>query len=197
MFRQVVGSLFALAGRYADRWASVHAVADPPTFGLRSAFSVDPVAVSLTRLTWKFVEGYARHHILWRDVMAEDTFREVLAAIEEASERPTGLSLGPELWIRIVYEFLVAYNSRRADAEALLDALIPLYFARTATYVHEVANMTDEEAEAAIDEVADAAVRLKPYLVQRWDAERVPERTLAEQPVMQGQPVEELAAGTA
>jgi glucosylglycerate synthase len=196
MFRQVVGSLFALAGKYADRWGAVQSVEDPPTFGLRAAFSVEPVNVSLTRLTWKFVDGYVRHQELWRDVMSEETFRSVVAAIEEAGERATGMSLSAELWIRIVYDFLVAYNSRQVDAEHLLDALIPLYFARTAAFVHDVEHLDNDETERAVDEVVDAATRLKPSLVARWHAERVPERTLAEQPVPEGKPVEELASGS-
>src|SRR5918996_4330135 len=62
MFRQVVGSLFALAGRHHDRWVEVDAVERPPTFGFRAAFWAEPVAVSIPRLTWRFVDGYVRHH---------------------------------------------------------------------------------------------------------------------------------------
>src|SRR5438105_896958 len=51
MFRQVVGSLFALAGEYRDRWASVDGVVDRPTLGLGAAFSVAAGSVSLSRLT--------------------------------------------------------------------------------------------------------------------------------------------------
>src|SRR5438105_7090250 len=40
MFRQVVGSLFALAGEYREAWAGVDGVVDRPTLGLGAAFSV-------------------------------------------------------------------------------------------------------------------------------------------------------------
>jgi hypothetical protein len=196
MFRQVVGSLFALAGKYHDVWSRVERIVDPPTFGLRAAFSVEPVNVSINRLMWKFVDGYARYQALWRDVLSEETIAGIEGAIAEASERPTGLHLPADLWISIVYDFLVAYNARRVDPELLLDALIPLYFARTAAFVHEVADLTTEEAEAAVDEVVDAAVRLKPELLREWAAESVPDRALADQPVPEGAPVEELASGS-
>jgi glycosyltransferase involved in cell wall biosynthesis len=196
MFRQVVGSLFALAGQYRDRWSAVDGVVDPPTFGLRAAFSVEPVSVSLTRLTWKFIEGYVRHESLWREVMSEETMSEVVRSIDEASERQEGFRLDGELWIRIVYEFLIAYNRRRADPELVLDSLIPLYFARTASYVQEVAELTNEEAETAVDSLVDVAVRFKPYLERGWQKESVPERSLADQPVGEGRPVEELAPGS-
>ena len=193
MFRQVVGSLFALAGEYRAAWSGVEGIREPPTFGLRSAFSVEPVSVSLTRLTWKFVRGYVQYERVWREVLSLESMAEVVRSIEEASERAAGFELPAELWIRIVYEFLLAYHRRRVDPELLLDSLIPLYFARTASYVVEVSDRTNEEAEAAVDSLVDAAVRLKPELERGWREDAPPERSLAEQPVGEGHPVEELA----
>jgi glucosylglycerate synthase len=193
MFRQVVGSLFALAGEYRDQWAAVDAVVDPPTFGLRASVSVEPVSVSLTRLTWKFVEGFVRYEDLWREVLSGDTMADVVASITEASERQEGFHLSAETWIRIVYEFLLAYHRRRLDPELVLDSLIPLYFARTASYVQDVVDLSNEEAEASIDSLVDLAMQFKPGLDKAWREEPMPERTLADQPVGEGRPVEELA----
>jgi glycosyltransferase involved in cell wall biosynthesis len=197
MFQQVVGSLFALAGKYPEKWMGSTQMTEPPTFGLRSAYAVEPVEVSLIRLTWKFVEGYVRNLELWREVLSAETLAEVARAIDEAGDRPEGLSLPAEVWIRAVYDFLVAYNSRAHDPQSLVDALIPLYFARTATFVQEVAGLSDEEAEARVDALVQTAVDLKPELESRWQEAAVPQRTLAEQPVGQGEPVQELAFGSA
>jgi glycosyltransferase involved in cell wall biosynthesis len=111
MFRQVVGSLFALAGRYVDRWAAVEAIADVPTFGFRTATSTEEIRVNLDRLIWRFVEGYVVEHELWREVLAAQHFDAVEEAIDQASERPEGFVLGVELWARICYDYLVAYNA--------------------------------------------------------------------------------------
>jgi glycosyltransferase involved in cell wall biosynthesis len=183
MFRQVVGSLFALAGKYHERWMGVDRIVDAPTFGLGATFSVEPVNVSVTRLTWKFVEGYVRYQDVWRKIMTVETFSEVLGCISAASESRMGFTLPVDLWFRIVYEFLVAYNVRKIDPGEVLDSLIPLYFARTASYVQEVAEDSGEEAERKIDEFVDVALQFKPYLVRRWQQENVPVRRLADQPV--------------
>jgi glucosylglycerate synthase len=183
MFRQVVGSLFALAGKYHSTWSEVSTISEPPTFGMSAAYSAEPVAVSRQRLLWKFVEGHTRHGQLWREVMAEETFDGVMRAIREAGEHPRGLLLPPSLWFRLVYDFLVAYNDRQTDAGGLLDSFVPLYFARTASFVDEAAEDTDEEAEARINQLVDVAMELKPYLVERWRERGVPERRLADQPV--------------
>jgi hypothetical protein len=167
-------------------------VVEPPTFGLPAAFTAEPVGVSVERLVRKFAEGRERYRDLWRTALARATLDE----LEGSSTRTDDRGIDRVLWIRIVYDFLVAYNSRRVDSGPLLDALIPLYFARTAAFVHEVAELTNEKAEEAVDDVVDAAIRLKPTLRARWRKEGVPERSLAEHSVPEGEPVEELASGS-
>jgi hypothetical protein len=103
-------------------------------------------------------------------------------AIREASERPEGFVLPVELWARICYDYLLAYNTQVVDNDKLLMSLIPLYFARTATFVEEVRAAAPDEAERQIDSYAEVFNRLKPYLVRRF-AESGRTRRLAEQRV--------------
>jgi glucosylglycerate synthase len=191
MFRQVVGSLFALAGRYRDRWGEIDSVTTPRTFGFRAAFSAEAVNVSVARLHWKFVEGYVRHHRLWERVLSETSLDGVERAVSEASESRVGLTLEARLWTAIVYDYLVAYNAREAEPGELLDSLIPLYFARTASFVAETRDETPEQAEARIETAVDLAIEMKSYLRERWAGLAVPARSLHEQRVPEdGEPVE-------
>src|SRR5919106_3592816 len=50
MFRQVVGSLFALAGRYVDRWQRVEEIMRVPTYGFRAATSAEEIRIRSGRL---------------------------------------------------------------------------------------------------------------------------------------------------
>ncbi len=168
MFRQVVGSLFALAGRYVDRWADSDRIADVPTFGFRTATSAEEIRVNLDRLIWRFVEGYVAEQGLWRQVLAPQHFDAVTDAIHQAGERPEGLVLDVELWARICYDYLVAYNAQVIDHDRLVSSMIPLYFARTATFVREAAGDTPERAEERIAAFAEVFLAAKPYLVERW-----------------------------
>jgi glucosylglycerate synthase len=174
MFRQVVGSLFTLAGRYADRWWSVEDAERPPTFGIRAAFATEPVDVSLGRLTWSFVNGWVQHQDLWRGVLSEGSMRGLEEAVADAADDPRGLTIEAELWLRIVFDYLAAYNAGDADPEALLDSLIPLYFARTASFVQEARDDDEDQAEARVEAGVDLAVRLKPYLRERWSEAGLP-----------------------
>jgi glucosylglycerate synthase len=182
MFRQVVGSLFALAGRYVDHWMGSGAVRPVPSFGFRSATSTEEIRVDTNRLIWRFVEGYVTWERIWAEVLADENWEAVQEAIREASERPEGFVLPVELWARICYDYLLAYNTQVISNDKLLKSLIPLYFARTATFVQEVRTLSADEAEQHIASYVDVFNRLKPYLVRRF-AETGRTRRLAEQRV--------------
>jgi glycosyltransferase involved in cell wall biosynthesis len=182
MFRQVVGSLFALAGRYVDHWMGSGSIRPVPTFGFRSATSTEEIRVDTNRLVWRFIEGYVTWESIWTQVLADENWAAVQAAIREASERPEGFVMPVELWARICYDYLLAYNAQVIGQDELLASMIPLYFARTATFVGEVRALGADEAEECIDSYADVFSRLKPYLVRRF-AETGRTRRLAEQRV--------------
>lgn len=182
MFRQVVGSLFALAGRYVDRWSDVEGMAPVPTYGFRAATSAEEIRIKAGRLTWRFIEGYMKYEKLWRDVLSAETLRAVVRATDEAAEKTEGFVLPADLWAHIVYDYLVAFSAAEVDSSVLLDSMIPLYFARTATFVQEASGDDQDAAEERIGRYADLFLERKPYLLRRW-AEAGVQRTLAEQTV--------------
>jgi glycosyltransferase involved in cell wall biosynthesis len=189
MFRQVVGSLFALAGRYVDKWQRVEEILSVPTYGFRAATSAEEIRIRAGRLTWRFIEGYMRYEKLWRDVLAAETLSAVVRATDEAAEKTEGFVLPVELWAHIVYDYLVAFSAAEIDASELLDSMIPLYFARTATFVQEASSDDQQAAEERIGRYADLFLDRKDYLRRRWAAAGV-KRSLAEQTVPPGAPVQ-------
>ena len=167
MFRQVVGTMFALAGRHHDRWAEVRSVETPRTIGTRVDDAAQPVAASVPRLEAAFREGARRHGALWRRLLST----EGLAAVERAALPGASVQLDDAAWFRIVYDFLVGYHGGEVEPSEVVDALIPLYFARTAGFVRATGSETPDQAEARVESGVDAAVAAKPSLVRRW-AER-------------------------
>jgi hypothetical protein len=86
----------------------------------------------------------------------------------EIPDQPAGFHFPAELWIRCLYDALVAYHRPGVDRERLLAALTPLYFGRTAGFIAETAEMSTDQAERVIEAQAHAFEELKPYLVGRW-----------------------------
>jgi hypothetical protein len=123
-----------------------------------------------------------RYHELYDMILARETLSAVLRATDEAAERTEGFVLPAEVWAHLVYDYLVAYNARAIDVSTLLDSMIPLYFARTATFIQEAAPDDQQEAEERIERFADLFLERKDYLRRRWEKAGV-KRSLADQPV--------------
>ena len=155
MFRQVVGTMFDLAVTHEDRWRQAGAPVTPPTFGADPGIAAEPVHVSMDLLRRAFEDGRERWDGLWRRILSPEALR--------AAERG---DLPAEPWVLATYDHLAAWASGAADREALLDSLLTLFFARTATFLEGGRSQT--EAEHAIEEVAEAAVALRPHLEERW-----------------------------
>src|SRR4029453_15099721 len=136
--------------------------------------STEEIRVNLDRLIWRFVEGYVAEHELWQQILADQHFDGVKEAIHQASERPEGLVVGVELWARICYDYLLAFNTQVIDHDQLVSSMIPLYFARTATFVREAADDTPEQAEERIASFAEGFPAAQPYLIARWGAHGPP-----------------------
>jgi hypothetical protein len=162
MFRQVVGTLFALAGRYRDRWWPVEDVTLPPTVGFRSAFVAEPVEVSLEGLARGFADGRRAHGEAWRGILSDPAGATVAALPDDAP------ALDAEAWTRVMYDYLVAFQT--ADRPDLLGSMVPLCFARTFAFVRDTLDDEPEEAERKIEAGVDVAVGLKDHLRERWTA---------------------------
>ncbi len=158
MFRQVVGTCFWLAERFAGQWRQVDGITTPPTFGFSSAVFPEPVTVSVPGLRERFEEGRRRWETTWRSLLSP-----------ELVDRAVAGDLDAETWIGILYDELAGWAAGE-DREEVLGSLLPLYFAWTAGFVERTAHVPEARVEAEVESVVDAAVRRRPQLLDRWPA---------------------------
>ena len=168
MFRQVVGTLFNMAGYYADRWTRVRGSHPIPEYGFERVIAPEPITVNHAKLVDAFDSARPTHGEIWADLLAPEQLERVMAL--EAPEDPASFHFPAELWIRCLYDALVAYHRAGVDTERVLAALTPLYFGRTAGFISETGELTNEQAERAVETQAREFEELKPYLVSRWTA---------------------------
>jgi glycosyltransferase involved in cell wall biosynthesis len=166
MFRQVVGTLFGLAGRYQDRWLRVHGSHAIPEYGFERVIAPEVVHVDHAKLVDNFETARLSQGEAWGQMLADEQLERVMSL--EMPAEPGGFHFPAELWIRCLYDALVAYNRPGIDRERLLAALTPLYFGRTAGFIAETLEMSTEQAERVIEAQAREFEELKPYLVGRW-----------------------------
>ncbi len=169
MLVQVVSSVFDLMGTYERRWQEVRGATDVPLFGFPYGVGLEPVAVNVERMMAIFSQGARDLRDVWKLVLAPATLAEV-QAIAAAPAAPFRFPLG--VWVRVIYDFAVAYRRRPLPSSQLLRSLVPLYLGRTASFVLETSDSTAASVEQVIRELADEYVAQKDYLVGRWTEPR-------------------------
>jgi glycosyltransferase involved in cell wall biosynthesis len=166
MFRQVVGTLFRLADHYEDRWLRVRGSHAIPEYGFERVIAPETIDVNHAKLVDNLDQARLTQADTWREMLAPEQLERVMAL--EMPDAPADFHFPAELWVRCLYDTLVAFHRPGADRERLLAALTPLYFGRTAGFISDTLQLTTDQAERVIDEQARQFEDLKPYLVARW-----------------------------
>ena len=198
MFRQVVGTILAMAGHHPEAWLDVHASHEIPAYGFERWVEPTPLHVNTLRLLSEFDAGRITLAQTWRAMLAPD---HAAAAIEiskeagrlaETAGRRLGLGgeAGPdhpvttdemsdavaaycfpdELWAGIVYDLVLAAHQEVLPLQTLVAALVPLYFGRVGSLIVEARHLSHDDAEERVERQARAFELHKPYLVGRWNA---------------------------
>jgi hypothetical protein len=166
MFRQVVGTLFKLAGHYEDRWLRVRGSHPIPEYGFERVVAPEEIVVNHAKLIDHLEQARLTQRDTWAEMLAPEQLERVMSL--EIPEGAGDFHFSAELWIRCLYDTLVAFHRPEADRERLLAALTALYFGRTAGFISDTLEMTTDQAERVIDDQARQFEELKPYLVTRW-----------------------------
>jgi glycosyltransferase involved in cell wall biosynthesis len=198
MFRQVVGTILRLAVRYAEHWLPIHGSHDVPAYGFERIIDPPPLDVNTIRLLSEFHQGSLTMGDRWRQMLAKPNAETVLILAGEAGHLAdvarTRLGLGgdtssatastaemadalaafhfpDDLWARVIYDLVLAARRAEPPIEELVAALVPIYFGRVGSFVIENRHVTTDQAEERVERQAREFELLKPYLVERWNAE--------------------------
>jgi len=165
MFHQVCGTMFDLMKFYERNWMDVRGSVPAPVLGEECKDEPEVAEVSVENLLDHFRKGYEEMCDEWRQILRKENFREI--------ERVYGLSdeefeFTSGLWVRSVYDFAIAYSFGPVACNAVVDALTPLYCARTAHFVKKTEDLTSFEAEIEVERTAETFEALKDYLRYYW-----------------------------
>ncbi|HKA25381.1 MAG TPA: glycosyl transferase family 2 [Candidatus Eisenbacteria bacterium] len=169
MLVQVTGSLFAQIEAHEAYWSKITGSEAVPEFGFRYHVGLEPVNVNLERMRNAFRNGVREFAPLYAEFLEPDT-RARLQAIAQASD--TTFALPADLWVRVVYEFVLAFHARRPHPDHLLRTLTPLYLGRTASWVCEAADYSADDVENALDDLSRRFEDTKPAFLRAWQEGR-------------------------
>jgi glycosyltransferase involved in cell wall biosynthesis len=167
MFRQVVGTIFNLICHFESYWMNVKY--SKPTsiygFGLGEVEMPPKVDVDGEKLIKRFQEGFKTYGEVWEKTLSRDVYNKLL---EIKGMKRNLFNFPTDLWARILYDTAVAYRDSLSDRDLMMDALIPLYFGRTLSFVKKTRRMSTRQAEEAIEEDCMTFEMTKPYFVKKW-----------------------------
>ena len=167
MFQQVVGSLFGAMETYETLWQNANGSQTVPEFGFPFEVGTEPVPVNVERMIRAFGQGIRDLREIYENILTPPTMQALAAAAQNPPEtfRVTDLE-----WVHLVYEFAAAYHQKKMDRGHLLQALVPLYLGRTASFVIEVFDSGAAQVEARIEKLCEVFEFERPYLAALWDS---------------------------
>ena len=165
MFHQVTSTIFDLMGTYQDRWMDVRGSVPAPVLGEECRDEPEEAEVSFENLIDHFRKGFEELSELWRVILRKENY----ARVERAYRlREAEYEFSSGLWVRSVFDFAIAYNFSPMECGEVVDALVPLYCARTAHFVRKTEDLTSFEAEIEVERMAESYEALKDYLRFFW-----------------------------
>ncbi len=165
ILRDITGSLFSDIESKATFWQRTRTPREtlrvdtvvPP--GVADAEPADDAEID--DLISSFRIGYTNLHDIWSLVLPPQT----LVSLKRLSQASLeGFTISDALWVRIVYDFVLAHRLRTISRGHLLGALTPLYLAWVAS--HLLALRKGEASRPG--QLGRAFEADRPYLVSRW-----------------------------
>ena len=169
LLAQVAGSFFADIDAKASFWQRARLAYSPraAAFARAETTPVQPAAAEtpdVQPLLDSFCLAYTNLHEIWSLVLPPNS----LLGLKKLSQMPAAsFRMSDDLWVRIVYDFILAYRLRTINRGHLLGALTPLYLAWVASHLL-LTSSGDIAPEKHIEALAAAFETDKPYLVSRW-----------------------------
>jgi hypothetical protein len=164
-FLHAVGTQFRYLTTHRAVWQQEPPERPIPFQGPRSTGQVHDGAECIVPLVEGFREGGATLKDMWEQVLSEETLEAVNALLKAP---PETLEFSPALWANVLIEFAVVYNRGEGDPDRVVEALLPLFYGRAATYVRQAQGRTREEREALAEEVVRELVERRPLMKTLW-----------------------------
>jgi len=169
MMAQVIGTVFRLMEIYHPVWSEVTGSEAIKEFGFKFEVGLEPIRVNLERMVDSFQQGLSNLGPIWRKILSPD----LMTQLEEvASHHVVEFYLPDTAWVKIVYDFALAYRHRLMTRTHILKSLTPLYLGWIASFVNQTMDSEAGEVEEKLESLCREFEKQKTYLLANWDKER-------------------------
>ncbi len=161
---EILSPLFLNIERDAVFWQRIRTSEPIPTHGQTVLDLENSPAVDVRPLVQSFQLGSRNLSEIWGLVLPPSVMLELqrLSKLSIADFR-----MPDSLWANIVYDFALAFHTRKIGRDHLLRAITPLYVGWIASFANEVEASQPPTAQLQ-ERLCLAFEAAKPYLVSRW-----------------------------
>lgn len=167
LLAQIAGSLFTDLEAKAAFWQRARTITPPvvqPLAATAASHIGEEDLAEVRSMAEVFRNAYLNLQEIWSLIVPPQS----LLALKKLSLSPAEtFTMPPNLWARLVYDFVLAYRLRTINRGHLLGALTPLYLGWVASHLRRA----DDDpilAEQHIEETAAAFIAERPYVLARW-----------------------------
>jgi glucosylglycerate synthase len=161
----VLAPVFLDMERNAACWQRPRSSVLVPTIGKPAPSGEDTGEVDIRPLFESFELGNRELQEIWGLVLPPSTLFE----LRKLSRLPLEQFRMPDdLWVKIVYDFALAYHLRTIARDHLLRSLTPLHLGWVASYAHDLLLPGATSPERRLERLALVYETCKSYLVSRW-----------------------------
>lgn len=144
MFTQVVNTLFRNILKNKKFWLKKRQVFKPPIIFNGSFMSPQNLGVDYKTMKRIALDGWEEHRAYYQQIFPRPLYASVRRLFEKES-----ISITTELWIDLLFATLTVYANSRNKIR-VVEALKPLYFARTAYFIKTTLDLDYKQSEAKI-----------------------------------------------
>ncbi len=165
--QRAVGDLFRLLEIHEPYWIS-HAGSESEklqVFGAEDQNQLEPMRLNRQHQMEMFRTGADQLGSILESILTPAALGEI-RAITKLSERE--FTFNDELWSKIVYEFAGSYHRSVINRDHLLQALVPLYRGRLASYLLANQKAGEAEVRTGLEALEQEFERQKPHLLECW-----------------------------
>ena len=161
MFTQVITTLFDLLVSKESTWMSIPVIKPEPKaqFGLKELGQPQELRINIRELKEKLRAEYWPRERLLKKYLNEYAIMNLEGMFEQDV-----YNIDTLMWIQVVYQLIFWYRNGSANVRKdIVEALKPLYFARSVTFNYQTWRYSTKYVEQAILEQAKAFASQKPY----------------------------------
>lgn len=165
-FRQVVGTALACVEAHHRAWSGRVEAEEVPMVGEPPALPEATIAAEGAPLLEGFRAGLKDVGDLYQPILDAPT----LAAIREAAAADgDAFRFDDSVWAATVCQFAVAYHRQTIHRDHIVQALVPLYLGRAASFLLECAERDGAAVEARVEALARRFEAMRPQFLREWD----------------------------